>query len=106
MPRMEQDRAAWDAGFRAGAAGERAKCPYRHGTVEAWSWQAGYVEGKASRRNPGRKPEADEDNRITQAVEVLRAAYTPAATRGALAEAIGEALDIFDDAGGGDAPAV
>jgi hypothetical protein len=43
---------------------------------------------------PARKPEADdEDERITRAVEVLRAAYLPAATRGTLVQAISEALD-------------
>lgn len=104
MPKLQQDRAAWDAGFRAGAAGERTKCPYRHGTVEAWSWEAGFIEGKASRRNPARKPEADEDDRITQAAEILRGAYVPAATRGDLAAAIGAALDILAP-GGDDAPA-
>jgi hypothetical protein len=128
MPRLQIDRVAWEAGFAAGDAGDKARCPYPAGTREAWSWESGRVEGaakrkgfsysrgakpnppdspgvKRSRDNPGREPEADEDNRITQAVEVLRDAYRPAATRGALAEAIGEALDILDDAGGGDAPA-
>jgi hypothetical protein len=99
MPRLQQDREAWEAGFHAGAARERGKCPHPPGTVERWSWEAGFVEGKASRRNPART--TDENDQITQAVEILRAAYVPAATRGTLAEAIGEALDILD--AGGDA---
>jgi hypothetical protein len=104
MVRLQQDREAWEAGFAAGAAGGRARCPYPPGTVGRWSWEAGYAEGKAPRRNAARKSEADEDNRITQAREILGAAYVPAATRGALAEAIGRALDILD-ADGGDASA-
>lgn len=102
MPRLQQDRAAWEEGFRAAAAGERGKCPYPPGTVERWSWEAGFVEGKASRRNPARK-RTDENDQLTRAVEILRAAYVPAATRGTLAEAIGAALDVLE--GGDDDPA-
>jgi hypothetical protein len=100
MPKLQQDREAWEAGFHAGAAGERGKCPHPPGTVERWSWEAGFVEGKASRRNPARK-RTDENDQITRAVEILRAVYVPSVTRGALAEAVGEVLDILD--AGGDA---
>ena len=99
MPRLQIDRVAWEAGFAAGAAGERGKCPYPPGTVERWSWEAGFVEGKASRRNPARK-RTDENDQLTRAVEILRAAYVPAATRGTMAQAIGAALNVLE--GGAD----
>jgi hypothetical protein len=71
-----------------------ALCPYAAGTVERWSWEAGFVEGKAARNtNPTSK--ADQDAIISQAVEILQASYTPRATRADLVEAVGTALDAL-----------
>lgn len=44
------DPAAWSAGYAAGEAGESlAACPYPAASQEAWSWHAGFIEGKAKR---------------------------------------------------------
>jgi ribosome modulation factor len=44
------DPAAWSAGYAAGEAGEPlAACPYPAASQEAWSWHAGFIEGKAKR---------------------------------------------------------
>jgi hypothetical protein len=45
------DHNAWEAGRAAGLAGN-PDCPYRVGTIAAWSWRAGYIEGKGD-RGPG-----------------------------------------------------
>ena len=93
MPR-EMDQNAWQEGYDAGKRGERVSaCPYRARTAEGWSWSSGFVEGKAARTNPTNK--GDQDATISQAVEILQAAYTPRATRGDLVEAVGAALDAL-----------
>jgi hypothetical protein len=46
--RLEQDSKAWQEGFAAGEA-LKADCPYPTLTIEALSWQSGYIEGKAER---------------------------------------------------------
>ena len=47
---LRMDEYAWRAGVRAGAAGrERSSCPYPSASGEAWSWQSGFIEGKAKR---------------------------------------------------------
>jgi hypothetical protein len=45
---LEQDLKAWQEGFAAGEA-LKAGCPYPTLTIEALSWQSGYIEGKAER---------------------------------------------------------
>lgn len=44
---LHQDPKAWREGFDAGVAGEARACPYAAGTIEAWSWQSGKIEGDA-----------------------------------------------------------
>jgi hypothetical protein len=44
---IAQSASAWRAGFTAGAAGAPGRCPAPAGSVEAWSWVSGYVEGKS-----------------------------------------------------------
>jgi hypothetical protein len=47
-PSLRQDRQAWQAGFVAGECGRlHTSCPYGAGSVEAWSWCSGHVEGRA-----------------------------------------------------------
>jgi hypothetical protein len=46
---MTQSTSEWQAGFAAGAAGEPGRCPARAGSIAAWSWHSGYVEGAAQR---------------------------------------------------------
>ncbi|MGD0778663.1 MAG: hypothetical protein ABSC05_38270 [Candidatus Solibacter sp.] len=93
MPR-EMDQKAWQEGYDAGKRGERASaCPYRAGTVEGWSWSSGFVEGRAARTNPAHN--ADQDATISEAVEILQAAYTPRASRADLVEAVGAALEVL-----------
>ena len=90
----EIDKKAWQEGYDAGKSGERASaCPYRARTVEGWSWSSGFVEGKAARTNPAHK--ADQDATISEAVEILQAAYTPRASRADLVEAVGAALEVL-----------
>jgi ribosome modulation factor len=103
---VQQDREAWQAGYDAGARGERAsKCPYPARTAEAFSWRSGFIEGKAARKtNPAGKLETEQDV-IARAIEILTAAYRPAVTRSDAVEAIGEALDILDAGGGDDSAA-
>jgi hypothetical protein len=45
---LKQDLKAWQKGLAAGK-GLKANCPYPTRSVEAWSWQSGYIEGKAER---------------------------------------------------------
>jgi hypothetical protein len=49
------DPKAWEAGRQAGQAGQRARCPNPVGTIAAWNWNAGYIEGKAT-RDPALRP--------------------------------------------------
>jgi hypothetical protein len=94
---MHQDREAWQQGFDAGARGARAACPYSAGTVEAWSWQAGFTEGRASRKmNTASKLDiAERADRISRATEILASAYRPSTTRGDLVVAIRESLAVL-----------
>ena len=106
MRRVQQDREAWQAGYDAGAWGERAsKCPYPARTAEAFSWRSGLIEGQASRKTntAGKLETVSEQDVIGRATEILTAAYTPGVTRSGAVEAIGEALDVL--AGGEDDPA-
>src|SRR5437879_2548444 len=100
MPRLQQDREAWQQGFDAGARGERAKCPYAAGTVESWSWRAGFTEGKASRKTnvASKALMVHKGATIAQATGILRACYTPHATRADLVEAVSAALDVLSGA--------
>ncbi|MGD0774083.1 MAG: Rmf/CrpP family protein [Candidatus Solibacter sp.] len=105
MPRVQQDREAYQAGYDAGARGERAsKCPYRAGTAQAFSWRSGFIEGQASRKTntAGKLETVSEQDLIARATEILTAAYTPGVTRSGAVEAIGEALDVL---AGSDDPA-
>jgi hypothetical protein len=101
MPRLQQDREAWQQGFDAGAGDERTTCPYAAGTVESRSWRAGFTEGKASRKTnvASRAAMADHGATITQVKEILRACYTPRATRSDLVEAVSAALDVLCQVG-------
>jgi hypothetical protein len=44
-----QDPKAWAEGFRAGEEGE-SRCPYPAGSLEAFAWHSGHVEGAAKRK--------------------------------------------------------
>ena len=46
---MTLDVEAWDEGFEAGLRGRAGVCPYPPACRQAWSWQSGYIEGKATR---------------------------------------------------------
>jgi ribosome modulation factor len=47
---MTLDYAAWKAGYSAGVAGAALHtCPHLIPSQQAWSWHAGFVEGKAWR---------------------------------------------------------
>jgi hypothetical protein len=43
------DTNAWDEGFRAGQRLHSLQPPYDSGTLEAWSWHRGFIEGAARR---------------------------------------------------------
>ncbi|WP_157272024.1 hypothetical protein [Azohydromonas aeria] len=43
------DTQAWGEGFRAGQRLREHRSPYDIGTLEAWSWHRGYIEGAAWR---------------------------------------------------------
>jgi hypothetical protein len=48
---MTQSSTAWQAGYAAGAAGlPVTRCPALAGSIAAWSWCAGHVEGAAETR--------------------------------------------------------
>ena len=49
LPVPEQDPDAWSEGHRAGLRGSDWDCPHEPGTIEAWSWANGLVEGAAER---------------------------------------------------------
>ena len=97
---MQQDQAAWRAGFDAGAAGgQAASCPYPARTAEALAWRSGFIEGKAkaSRTNTARKLETTAaQDVIARAKEILEAAYAPSATRGRLVAAIRAAIEVLE----------
>lgn len=97
---MQQDRAAWQEGFDAGAAGQRAdSCPYSTRTAEAWAWRSGYIEGKAKISRPntaGKREVTAEQAVIARAKEILHAAYAPSATRGGLVAAVRAAIEILE----------
>ena len=47
---VRQDPQAWQRGFEAGEAGRPSgACPYAAESVKAFSWYAGWLEGKAKR---------------------------------------------------------
>jgi ribosome modulation factor len=46
---ITQDQKAWDEGFHVGKDGQADQCPYPTGSVEAWSWHSGWMEGEARR---------------------------------------------------------
>lgn len=50
MP-LHADPKAANEGFRDGYQGKKNACPYRTGTVEAWSYHSGWIEGEARRQN-------------------------------------------------------
>lgn len=41
---------AWKEGFWAGEVLSRTVAPYERGTVDAWSWHRGFIEGVAKCR--------------------------------------------------------
>lgn len=43
------DIEVWREGFEAGKRLQPARPPYDNGTLEAWSWHRGYIEGAAQR---------------------------------------------------------
>lgn len=43
------DAEAWREGFRAGKRLSQPRPPYGSGTLEAWSWHRGFIEGVAQR---------------------------------------------------------
>jgi hypothetical protein len=94
---MQQDREAWQKGFDAGARGARATCPYSAGTVEAWSWQSGFTEGRSSRKTNTASALniAERADRISRAMEILSSAYRPSTARGDLVMAIRESLEVL-----------
>jgi hypothetical protein len=50
MLALNLDLPAWDAGFEAGFRGRPlTACLYPAGSKQAWSWHAGFIEGKAAR---------------------------------------------------------
>jgi ribosome modulation factor len=53
--KIELNPEAYNAGFAAGAAGERSdSCPHRPASIESLSWHSGYIEGEAKRaKNSG-----------------------------------------------------
>ena len=50
VTRLTLDPDAYEEGFRAGLTGQPSTaCPYPPARgVAAWSWQSGYIEGKAA----------------------------------------------------------
>jgi hypothetical protein len=47
---LRMDVNAWQEGFDAGFSGQRlSSCQHHVGSVQAWSWSSGYIEGKAKR---------------------------------------------------------
>jgi hypothetical protein len=45
----DMDIEIWLEGFEAGGRLQPDRPPYDNGTVEAWSWHRGYIEGAARR---------------------------------------------------------
>ena len=56
MARLEQDEAAYRAGYAAGLAGDGRPCPYPEGSLEGWSWSSGVIAGQAKRERGFRPP--------------------------------------------------
>ena len=44
---LEQDEAAYVAGYMSGNLRKRQRCPYPFDTVQSWCWSAGRIEGAA-----------------------------------------------------------
>ena len=53
-PIIEQDEAAWRAGFLAGNLGRSTPCPYPPTSLQALSWSSGKIGGAA--KPPGTLP--------------------------------------------------
>jgi hypothetical protein len=49
MEQLEQNLEIWREGFHSGLMRTDRRCPYQTGTVEAWSWRSGFIEGRAER---------------------------------------------------------
>ena len=47
--RLTMDDASYDAGYLAGLVASTSRpSPYPAGTVESWSWHAGFIDGRAA----------------------------------------------------------
>lgn len=47
---LTHDADAWKAGYAAGLAGAALhECPHFIPSKQSWSWQAGFIEGRAAR---------------------------------------------------------